>query len=210
MFSSWNLRRINNLLLAAIILVNLYIILAPFTPSIVFWWQKHHTARATQLTELLQSKPSSSSKATNKAAVPVQNSVVIPSMLLNTPILEGTIRNEYKTLDQGVWRWPDGSTPDKGGNTILVGHRFTYTNPRGIFYELNKVAIGDQIGVFWSGKEYLYTVVSTSVISPSQTDILNQTTQSEITLYTCTPTWDPISRLVIVANLNSTGSSVTK
>jgi len=98
-------------------------------------------------------------------------------MMLNASILEGTLRNEYKTLDQGIWRWPLGSTPDQGGNTILIGHRFTYTTPRGIFYELNQVAIGDEIGVFWNGKEYLYKVSSITVVPPSQTSILNQTTQ---------------------------------
>lgn len=208
MLRYWNLRRTNNFLLAAIVVVNLYVILAPFAPSVIFWWEKDHTNRSTQLTQLLQQKKTTSPTTTNQAT-PTQNSLVIPSMLLNTPILESAVRNEYSTLDQGVWRWPLGSTPDQGGNTILIGHRFTYTNPRGIFYELNKVNVGDQIGVFWSGKEYLYTVSSTSVVPPNQTSILAQTTQPELTLYTCTPTWNPINRLVVVATLTSVRSVTT-
>lgn len=203
MLRSWNLRRTNNLLLSAIIVINLYVVVAPFYPAIVFWWQREHSNRPQQLSELVQ--PKSGTKA---PAAPSVNSVVVPSMLLNTPILTGTIANEYKTLDKGVWIWPKGSTPDKGGNTILIGHRFTYTNPRGIFYELNQVKVGDPIAVFWNGTEYLYTVSTVSVVSPSDVAILNPTQQAEVTLYTCTPTWNPINRLVVVANLTSTRGAV--
>jgi LPXTG-site transpeptidase (sortase) family protein len=201
MFRNWNLRRTNNVLLSLIILVNLYVVVAPFTPAVIFWYKQHHTKTQANLNNLLHPKQTNNSAP--QAAPPTQNSLVVPSMLLNTPILEGTIRNEYKTLDQGVWRWPEGSTPDKGGNTILIGHRFTYTNPRGVFYELNKISVGDEIGVFWGGKEYLYKTLSVSVVPPSQTSILNQTTQSELTLYTCTPTWNPENRLIVVASLDS-------
>lgn len=208
MLRSWNLRRTNNVLLAAIILVNLYVILAPFVPATIFWWQKEHTSRGAQLSQLLEQKKSGTSN-TPAPAVPAQNTLVVPSMLLSTPILEGTIANEYKTLDQGVWRWPSGSTPDKGGNTILIGHRFTYTNPRGIFYELNKVQVGDEIGIFWAGKEYIYKTSSVATVQPSQTNILNQSSQPELTLYTCTPTWNPKDRLIVVAQLESVRSFKT-
>jgi LPXTG-site transpeptidase (sortase) family protein len=190
-------------LLAVIILVNLYIIVAPFAPAVIFWWQKDHTTRSAQLKQLIQPPKPNVKSVTPGSPIPTQNTLIVPSMMLNASILEGTLRNEYKTLDQGIWRWPLGSTPDQGGNTILIGHRFTYTTPRGIFYELNQVAIGDEIGVFWNGKEYLYKVSTITVVPPSQTSILNQTTQAELTLYTCTPTWNPINRLVVVASLES-------
>ena len=198
----WNLRRTNNLLLGAIVLVNLYVVAAPFAPAVVYWWQKNHSAKATQLSQLVNPDATGHTSL----SIPATNTVVVPSMLLSTPILEGPVWKEYQTLDKGVWRWPEGSTPDKGGNTILIGHRFTYTNPRGIFYELNKVKMGDVIGIFWNKKEYIYKVSSITVVSPHQTDILNQTKQAEITMYTCTPTWNPIHRLVVVAQLQETRS----
>jgi LPXTG-site transpeptidase (sortase) family protein len=203
MLRNWNLQRTNNVLLTLIILVNLYVVAAPFVPAVIFWYKAHHTNTQATLNHLLTPSTAKSTTTSKSPAAPVQNSLVVPAMLLNTPILEGPVWKEYTTLNQGVWRWPDGSTPDKGGNTILIGHRFTYTDPRGIFYELNKVVVGDQIGVFWSGKEYLYTTANVSTVSPSNTTILNQTTQPELTLYTCTPTWNPRYRLVVVANLTS-------
>lgn len=127
-------------------------------------------------------------------------------MLLQTRIYEGPVSQTYKILDKGIWRWPLGSTPDKGGNTILIGHRFTYTNPRGIFYNLDKLKVGQEIGVIWNNKKYLYKVTDTKVVPPSATNILNQTSDSRLTLYTCTPTWNPKDRLVVTAILEEPSS----
>jgi sortase A len=196
----FTLRRLNNVILALIILINLYVIVAPFTPAIVFWYQQHYdTKKIAQLREKLV-EPSHSSASTTSTATSQTNQVIIPSILLDQTINEGT--NTYSELAKGVWRWPSGSTPDKGGNTILIGHRFTYTNPRGVFYELNEVAIGDQIGIIWNNKTYDYTVTTITQDSPNQTSILNQTTQPEVTLYTCTPLFAPKFRLVVVATLD--------
>ena len=107
----------------------------------------------------------------------------------------------YAVLARGIWRWPAGSTPDKGGNTVLVGHRFTYTNPKGVFYALNDVSVGDTIGVVWQGKAYVYVVSATEVVPPSDVRILDPTTIPTLTLYTCTPIWWPKDRLVVIAHL---------
>src|SRR5882757_489318 len=105
---------INTWLLIAIILINAYVILAPFAPAAIFNFEKHATSRSIQLNVKVHTQSTS--------AIPSDNRVVIPSMLLDQPILEGSVGNEYATLNNGIWRWPTGSTPDKGGNTILIGH----------------------------------------------------------------------------------------
>lgn len=196
------INRINNLLLGLIILVNAYIIVAPVLPAVIFHFEDH-SGRRQQLQEAIKPKADGSKKSNPRPVAAQPNHVVIPSMLLNQPILEGIVANQYKTLDKGIWRWPRGSTPDKGGNTILIGHRFTYTNPRGVFYYLNKVSLGDEIGVFWNNKEYLYRVSSINVVPPNDTSIENSTVTPELTVFTCTPLWLPTNRLVIVANLET-------
>ncbi|HSX46136.1 MAG TPA: class E sortase [Candidatus Saccharimonadia bacterium] len=191
-----SLSKINNVLLALIIVVNAYVIVAPLWPGLVFKVQSHQ-GKQQQLEAMVH--PSKSAKPAQ--AAPRPNSVIIPSMLLDQPILEGTVVNQYKVLDKGIWRWPRGSTPDRGGNTVLIGHRFTYTNPRGVFYFLNKVKMGDEMAVFWSGKEYLYKVQTIQEVSPHDTAIENPSAQPELTLFTCTPLWLPKDRLVVVAGL---------
>ncbi len=188
--------KINNLLLALIILVNVYVIAAPLAPQAIYWWQSNHSAKRQELTEKVRSKTAEPQKT-------MANGIIIPSMLLNRPILEGSIADTYKILDQGIWRWPGGSTPDKGGNTVLVGHRFTYTQPQGVFYFLNKVRLGDQIGLWWDNKKYVYTVNEIKEVPPTEVSIQAPTEDARLTIYTCTPLWMPKNRLVVIAELEA-------
>jgi sortase A len=107
----------------------------------------------------------------------------------------------YKILDQGIWHWPMSSTPDKGSNTVLLGHRFTYTNPNGVLYHLDKVRVGDNLAVIWSNHKYVYTVQKVQTVVPSMTDVVAPTVNPTLTIYTCTPLWSPHNRLVVTAEL---------
>jgi LPXTG-site transpeptidase (sortase) family protein len=188
------LRTVNNLLLSFIVLINGYVILAPLWPSVSWHFANHQVAR--RHLETVIAHPAADS-------LPVGNTVVIPSMELNQPILEGPASKQYRILDQGIWRLPSGSTPDRGSNTVLIGHRFTYTNPRGVFYFLNKMAIGDELAIFWNGHEYRYKVRQITEVQPTDTSIENPTDHAQLTLFTCTPLWLPKDRLVVGADLES-------
>jgi LPXTG-site transpeptidase (sortase) family protein len=191
--------KINNLLLALIVLVNGYVILTPFMPALMYDWQDH-SGKEKSLQKLIHPP----SKVAAPTSTPKPNQVIIPSMLLDQPIYDGPESQQYKILDAGhIWRFSWGSTPDKGGNTVLIGHRFTYTNPRGVFYFMNKVQIGDQIGVIWNNKQYSYQVVSINQVSPTDTSIEAPSKQAELTLFTCTPLLLPTDRLVVVAYLEN-------
>lgn len=181
-------------------LVNGYVILAPLWPTLT-WQFDNHTAEQQRLQTVINHAPTST-----KTVTPTQvkgHRVIIPAMGLNQPILEGPIYQQYQILNKGIWRWPASSTPDRGGNTVLIGHRFTYTDPQGVFYFLNKVHVHDELAVFWSGIAYKYRVSSIRVIAPSNTAIENPTKQAQLTLFTCTPLWLPKNRLVVVATLES-------
>lgn len=188
--------RINSLLLIAIILVNGYVIFMPMVPNVLFTLQKD-TQKIAKLEQTIRSQPISTSEQ------PTENTVIIPSMLLTQPIHEG---KTARTLREGLWRIPSGSTPDRGGNTIIVGHRFTYNNPKGTLYHLDKVKTGDSIGIFWDDKKYIYKVQEVKVVDPSQIEIEKQTPDARLTMYTCTPLWLPRDRLVIIATLEKESS----
>jgi sortase A len=194
-------QRANSLLLVAIVVINGYVITAPMWPQIHYWWQTHHTHRQQQLNQLLTSSQSVAKNTT--AANKQPNGLIIPAMLLNQPTLEAPESQWFSVLKQGIWRWPGSSTPNHGGNTVFLAHRFSYTGPHGAFYYLNKLKIGDQIGVLWDGKTYTYTVVNSTEVAPTDTAIENNTPDARITLFTCTPLWHPVNRLVVVAKLNT-------
>lgn len=194
-----NLKRINSALLVLIILVNAYILVAPAVPGLLFSWHNRGGTKKAQLTQVIHKAP----VVSNTPAQP--NHLVIPSMLLdNGPIFEGS--DSFDLLNKGVWHVAGTSSPDKGGNTVLAGHRFSYTGPRGIFYFLNKVKVGDEIGLWWSNKKYLYKVQTIHEVPPTDLSIEASTTTPQITLFTCTPLWHPTNRLVVTATLEDTKS----
>ena len=194
--------KINNLLLALIILIDGYIIIAPLVPQILFRVESHGSKRQ-QLQAQVDGGATGKTAQKPTNTTTQSNQVIIPSMLLDQPILEGPESQQYKILDKGIWRFSWGSTPDKGGNTVLIGHRFTYTNPRGVFYFLNKVKLGDELAVIWSGKTYRYKVATITEVPPTDTAIEARSKQAELTLFTCTPLWLPKDRLVVVADLET-------
>lgn len=126
-----------------------------------------------------------------------KNQLYIPSIRLVQPILEGQNPN---TVNRGVWRLPDSSTPPQKSNTVLVGHRFSYKNPS-IFYQLDKVQAGDNIYVSWDKKIYVYEVDQVRTVLPNAKNVEAPSKEAKLTIYTCTPLWSTSHRLVVISKL---------
>lgn len=184
------LSRINTLLVVVIVLVNLFVLAAPLWPALLFAREKNSPKAQAITKQVAASVP--------KGIAADAQTLLVPSMALDAPIHEG---QSVKTLDKGLWRLPYTSTPDKGGNTVIVAHRFTYANPRGTFYHLDKVQNGDRISVLWHGKKYNYRVEATKRVPATEMAVEAPTSTPTLTLYTCTPLWDPKDRLVVRAAL---------
>lgn len=182
------LRRFNNCLTIVVIGLGLYLIIMPVLPQIMFWLQKRTGNISNTIVYSDDGKDGSK-------PIPQDNRLVIPQMGLDATVNEGKYAS---TLKHGLWRRPKSSTPDKGGNTVIVGHRFTYKSPA-IFYHLDKVKEGDEFALFWQGKEYKYVVGEIRIVQPTQTEVEEDTTEPTLTLYTCTPMWTSKQRLVIIA-----------
>jgi LPXTG-site transpeptidase (sortase) family protein len=190
---------INRLMLVAIILINAYVILTPFFPALLFWAQKHQGTTYKRLATAVHTPSVQKSEPGNR--------LIAPSMLFDEQFYEG---KDMRTLNQGAWHIPYSSTPDKGGNTVIIGHRFTYTNPRGTFYNLDKLKVGDEVAVQWDNKKYVYKVRDSKVVPPDATYVENPSTDPILTLYTCTPLWNPKERLVVTADLEDSEGRVTR
>lgn len=197
--SSW--RKINIWLVVMIVLVNLYTMLLPVLPAVEYWWQAGRSkSKVTATVQQYVNQAAAESNNDKSAKEDMSgNRLIIPRMLMNTKIVEGPMSNPYGNLKKGAWRLPFSSTPDKNGNTVIAGHRFTYTESRSIFYYLDKLLLGDEIGVKWSGVTYTYKVTSIRVVAPTETSVQASTDDARLTLYTCTPVWNPKDRLVVVA-----------
>lgn len=188
----FSLRRFNSFLSFIVILLGLYIAITPFLPQISYWLRdKSPEYTAPYGGELAKAEGSDSS-----APVPIDNRLVIPSIGINEPIIEGS--NIWVITNGGTWLRPKSASPDGNGNTVIVGHRF-YGNDISTFYHLDKVKIGQLMAVYWNGKETLYEVTETKVVDPTAVGIEAPTSEKQLTLYTCTPIWTAKNRLVVIA-----------
>lgn len=195
------LPQVNLLLIFLILSMNFYVLAAPIIPKFTLWLHQRRLKSVSGLpytTQLDTSSPASSSRA----SIPTDDRVVIPKIALDEHIYEGT--SKY-LINKGVWARPKTSTPPKGSNTVLVGHRFTYDGPQ-TFYNLDKLRVNDDIVLYWGGKEFDYSVTGIDIVPPTATEIENPTDQPRLTLYTCTPIWSAKNRLVVYAKLINSGT----
>ena len=96
---------------------------------------------------------------------------------------------------------PDSSTPDKGGNTVITGHRFKYLPPSNLtFYLLDKLTKGDLITVIWHKKDYIYRVREVKVVPATDFSVIEPSDKPILTLFTCHPIYSTEKRLVVVSD----------
>lgn len=186
------LRKVNNGLSILVVLLALYIIVLPLWPNISLWWAGASNNRP-PLVEA-NSQPVGTTE-TPPEDIPAENTLVIPGINLQEVVYEGP---GAATLAKGLWHRPATSTPDKGSNTVIAGHRFTYRGAA-VFYHLDKINVGDKIVLYWEGKKYQYQVAKSYVVPPSAVEVEAPTDSPRLTLYTCTPLWTSTNRLVIEA-----------
>ncbi len=200
--SSWWWRRTRALritLSLSAIVVGTAIIAIPFSP-----WILYHTFKPEPVfpypTKLAGTTffPDVPVVEKQKApTIPSDNRIVIPKIGVDNQIVEGA---DERSLYRGIWHLPTSSTPDRGGNTVLTGHRFQYLAGPRTLYLLDQMQIGDAIIVYWKGAEYDYVIKERRIVNPDAVEILANTDNPRLTLFTCTPLFSTKQRLVLIAD----------
>lgn len=189
-----NIRTVNTILSVVAILFALYIGITPFLPEIKY----RLFTRNQQLPKYGLETANNVSQSESQINYPKENRLVIPSVRIDQQIYEGT---DLSVIDNGgVWRknlWV--TSPEERGNTVIVGHRFTYKQPEGALYHLDKIKIGDSISIFWNQKRLNYTVNDVKTVPETEVDIEKDGGVRELTIYTCTPLLTATDRLVVTA-----------
>jgi sortase A len=131
----------------------------------------------------------------------IRNRLLISKAKVDMPLFAGS---DVRVLSKGGWIFPNTSTPDQGGNTVIFGHRVRYLPPvSNTFYSLDAVNVGDTFVLTWNGVAYQYRVITTKVIEPTDLSVLAQDHRSLVTIITCTPLFSTSQRLVVVGELIS-------
>lgn len=196
-----------------LIIVGIGIASYPFWPLIDYWINPPKNIELNQDSEnsdidiaVLPSVPNDETNGAVNNNTAITNNItaktnllIIPKIGVKIAIVEGTTES---VLNKGAWRLPETSTPDKGSNTVITGHRWKYRPPsEKTFYLLDKLEAGDTFKITWEGKEYNYKIIGVSIVMPEDVWVLNPTQKSVVTLITCTPLFSTEKRLIVKAEL---------
>ncbi|HUA13008.1 MAG TPA: class E sortase [Candidatus Sulfotelmatobacter sp.] len=137
-----------------------------------------------------------------------QDQVIIPKINVEIPVdysesstNESVIEND---LNSGVVHYPTTVLPGQNGNAAFFGHSsnniFNPGKYKFAFVLLHTLVQGDTFYLTYAGKVYIYRVISTKIVSPSDVYVLNSVPGQTATasLITCDPPGTSINRLVVV------------
>lgn len=124
------------------------------------------------------------------------------------PVLEGTTSD---VLKHGIGRYTGSADPGQVGNLGLAGHRTTYGAP---FNPIAEFEEGDAVVVETATSYYVYRVVDTLIVPPSDVSVIapvpgrpgETPTQACLTMTSCHPMYSARQRYIVHAVLDSTSA----
>jgi len=126
--------------------------------------------------------------------------VQIPAINVDAPVVQG---DGWEQLKKGVGQHIGTANPGKEGNVVLSAHNDIFGE---IFRQLDQLEPGDEIVLFTNQRSYTYVVVDSKVVEPTAVEVMNQTKQPVVTLISCYPYLVDDQRIVVTAQLQSSGS----
>lgn len=140
----------------------------------------------------------------NKNAPP---RILINKIQVDAPVIydQRTVNEAafQKALQSGVVHYPNTATPGQAGNVVIFGHSsgqwWAPGHYKFVFTLLDKLKLNDKIFVDYQGVRYIYKVYGISIVQPSDLSVLNQNSDYNLTLITCTPVGTSARRLIIRA-----------
>ena len=126
----------------------------------------------------------------------------MPRLGLDVDFYEG---GELAQIDFGPSHMPHTAQPGFNGNTVLAGHRVTYTHP---FQHLDRLVPGDTVTFVMPWGTFTYAFTHREIVSEGGTEILLQTVRPTATLFACHPPGSSTHRIVARFDLVSSAAKV--
>lgn len=125
----------------------------------------------------------------------VLGSIEIPAIEVKWDLQQGMT---LTAINRGPSQWPGTALPGGMGNMVIAGHRTTHGAP---FRHLDSLVPGDEIVFRVDGVKYIYGVVETLFVLPTDTWIADQDSRSMVTLFACHPVGSARQRIVVKGEL---------
>lgn len=123
--------------------------------------------------------------------------IQIPAIGVDAPIVQG---DNWEQLKKGVGQHVGSADPGQAGNVVFSAHDDVFGE---IFRYLDKLQPGDKIVVFTAQQQYLYLVTASQIVSPTQVEVMNPTSDATVTLISCYPYMVDNKRIVVFAKLQN-------
>lgn len=141
------------------------------------------------------------------------NWIRIPSIGVKVPLVMSrtlTDKDVLEVLAEGTVLYPNGVVPGRPGNTFIAAH--STGEPwkgkyRFAFLRINELTRNNLIHIDWQNTRYTYRLVSSNIIDPDATTLVESTGQvPRVTLMACWPLWSTKQRMLVTGVL----ANVTK
>jgi sortase A len=140
------------------------------------------------------------------AIVPAANTIIIPKINVDAPVnyLASVQESDIETaLETGVVHYGNTALPGQNGNVAIFGHSsndwWEPGNFKFVFVLLDKLSPGDQVTIDYQSHRYVYQVISSKVVAPTDVSVLDPSSTPTLSLITCTPPGTSLNRLVVTA-----------
>jgi len=120
----------------------------------------------------------SDGRSARQASAPFPWRVSIPRIGMSVAVVDGA---DESTLRVAAGRIPGTGVPGRPGTIGLAAHRDTF------FRRLREVRIGDQVVLETAHGDFTYHVVSTTIVEPDDTWVLQPGHDQALVLVTCYP-----------------------
>lgn len=135
------------------------------------------------------------------------NTLIIPKIEIKAPIIWNSPPDENTMLEylqKGIVHYAGTALPGQGkGPIFITGHSSYYWWDKGqyktVFVNLDKLENGDEIGIGYENKVYVYKVYEKIVVKPEQVEVLNPVDEPILALMTCVPIGTNNKRLIVRA-----------
>lgn len=123
--------------------------------------------------------------------------IQIPAIGVDAPIVQG---DGWEQLKKGVGQHIGTANPGSAGNTVLSAHNDIFGE---IFRDLDRLQPGDEITIYTNQRSYTYVISDSTIVEPTQVDIMDNTSQPTLTLISCYPYLVDDKRIAITSRLQT-------
>jgi sortase A len=121
--------------------------------------------------------------------------MVIPAIGVDDPVVQG---DGWDQLKKGIAQHIGTADPGQPGNLVVAAHNDIFGE---IFRDLDRLKPGDEIQVYTAAEKFVYTIIGSRIVQPTEVGIMDPTVGPTLTLISCYPYLVDTQRIIVLAEL---------